>query len=83
MASTTELAQRLRKEADEWDAEWVEHEFPPFLREVADRLEATPTINVKCETSDGIVHGSTYLNVTRVEREDDGSLTAVTDHWPK
>ena len=26
--------------------------------------------------------GSTTLKVIRVEAEDDGSFTAVTDHWP-
>lgn len=41
-----------------------------------------PKINIKCECVDGIVHGSTYLNVVRVEKEDDGSFTVVTDHWP-
>jgi hypothetical protein len=43
---------------------------------------ALPRLNIRCEYSDGVVHGSTYLNVVRVEKEDDGSLTAVTDHCP-
>lgn len=37
-----------------------------------------PRINVKCETV-----GSAFLKVIRVEREDNGSLTAVIDHWPR
>lgn len=41
-----------------------------------------PKINIRCECHDGVVHGSTNLNVIRVEEEDDGSFTAVTDHWP-
>lgn len=41
-----------------------------------------PRLNIRCETTDGHVTGSTYLNVIRVEAEDDGSFTAVTDHWP-
>lgn len=41
-----------------------------------------PKINIRCETTDGEVSGSTGLNVLRVEREDDGSFTAVTDYWP-
>jgi hypothetical protein len=41
-----------------------------------------PRVNIRCECSDGIVHGSTSLNVVRVEQEDDGTFTAVTDHWP-
>ena len=41
-----------------------------------------PVIRILCETtSDGVI-GTTSLNVVRVEREDDGSFTAVTDHWP-
>ncbi len=42
----------------------------------------TPGINIKCETNDGMGMGTTNLNVIRVEKEDDGSFTAVTDHWP-
>jgi hypothetical protein len=41
-----------------------------------------PTVNVRCETTNGSLQGVTYLNVIRVELEDDGSLTAVTNHWP-
>lgn len=41
-----------------------------------------PRINIRCETSDGVVTGSTSLNVLRIEAEDDGSWTAITDHWP-
>ena len=41
-----------------------------------------PTVNIKCEYRDGIVTGTTSLRVVRVEAEDDGSFTAVTDHWP-
>lgn len=43
-----------------------------------------PAVNIRCELDAG--HGigaSTSLRVVRVEREDDGSLTAVTDHWPR
>jgi hypothetical protein len=41
-----------------------------------------PSINIRCETTCDGVMGTTTLNVVRVEREDDGSLTAVTDYWP-
>lgn len=40
-----------------------------------------PEVRIRCETESGGLKGSTYLNVIRVEVEDDGSLTAVTDHW--
>lgn len=41
-----------------------------------------PSLNIRCETArDGLI-GSTRLHVVRVEPEDDGSFTAVTDYWP-
>lgn len=45
---------------------------------------ALPKLNIKCKTfmENGIGGGITYLNVIRVEQEDDNSFTAVTDHWP-
>lgn len=42
-----------------------------------------PKLNIRCETRSGPVHGSTSLKVVRVEEENDGSLTAVTDYWPR
>ena len=42
-----------------------------------------PRINVKCETVDNGITGTAFLKVVRVEQEDDGSLTAVIDHWPQ
>lgn len=42
-----------------------------------------PTINVKFETDDGKVRGSTDAQVKRVEAEDDGSFTVVVNHWPE
>lgn len=39
--------------------------------------------SIKCETDWGNgVKAATTLNVVRVEREDDGTFTIVTDHWP-
>ena len=52
------------------------------LQSKAETNKALPKLNIRCECSDGTVHGSTYLNVIRVDEEDDGSFTAVTDHWP-
>lgn len=51
-------------------------------------LFLTPSISIKCVTgpispefpSSG---GSCSLNVIRVEANDDGSFTAVTDYWPR
>lgn len=46
--------------------------------------EIPPRINIKCEAVfDGGIGATTSLNVLRVEREDDDSFTAVTDHWPE
>ena len=41
-----------------------------------------PKVNIRCEIKTEDILGSTYLNVIRVEQEDDGSYTAVTDYWP-
>lgn len=47
------------------------------------RLDALlPKLNIKCETTEGTITGTTYLNVVRVEAQDDNSFTAVTDFWP-
>lgn len=45
-------------------------------------MTETPKLNIRCETTDGVLTGTTYLDVIRVEPEDDGSFTAVTSHWP-
>lgn len=67
-----EVADRMVAEADHLRA----------LASAAPEPSEVPRINIRCETSDGVVKGSTSLNVVRVEAEDDGSWTAVTDHWP-
>lgn len=41
-----------------------------------------PVINIKCEHVDGKVTSTMSLDVVRVEIEDDGAYTAVTNHWP-
>lgn len=44
---------------------------------------AEPVVQAVFETAaDGII-GRTSVNVKRVEREDDGSLTVVIDYWPR
>lgn len=59
-------------------------EVASLLRETAAALRAAPVprVNIECETSDGYIIGTTSLPVIRVELEDDGSYTAVTDYWP-
>lgn len=42
-----------------------------------------PKIQVKFETSDGLITGSMYEEPKRVELEDDGSITVVVDYWPE
>jgi hypothetical protein len=41
-----------------------------------------PTLHIQCETKTPGLMGTTSLDVIRVEQNDDGSFTAVTDHWP-
>ena len=78
----------------EWD-ELVDIEFhnrpekpegegwrPLVVADTCDGTAPLPRINVKCETVDNGITGSTYLEVIRVEQEDDGSLTAVIDQKP-
>lgn len=40
-----------------------------------------PEINVKFEVVGNGITGTTYVDVKRVEMEDDGSYTVVVDHW--
>ncbi len=52
------------------------------LRDALAQQPAAPKINIECETRNNGITGSTSLEVIRVEQEDDGSWTAVTNHWP-
>ena len=82
-ATMIELGERIA-----WGSEAV------LMRVAADKIDALeaelallregqePVVYIKCETESDKVVGTTSLNVVRVERNDDGSLTAVTDHWP-
>ncbi len=51
-------------------------------KELSDLWAMTPRVNIKCVIEGDGIGGSTDLRVLRVEREDDGSYTAVTDFWP-
>lgn len=67
---------------DEWrDAAF---EWTRGAQDLLDQLrDAMPNINIMCEArSNAGWVGSTYLRVIRQERQDDGSITVVTDHWP-
>jgi hypothetical protein len=57
------------------DPDWIE----PLYR------ASVPVIHIKCETSitETPWVGSKSLDVIRVEGNDDGSWTAVTDYWPQ
>lgn len=41
-----------------------------------------PKLNIRCDYHGCGGHGTTYLNVVRVEKEDDDSFTAVSNDWP-
>lgn len=47
----------------------------------APAVPSLPRLNIRLEYRDGIV-GTRSLDVVRVEAEDDGSFTAVSDFWP-
>lgn len=55
--------------------EWARHQVPV-------QSQVIPRLNIRCETTDGKITGTTSLPVIRVEVADDGSFTAVTDYWP-
>lgn len=44
---------------------------------------ANPAINARFETSENGITGIRFVDVKRVEYEDDGSLTVVIDYWPE
>lgn len=52
------------------------------LLAAAPSAQAVPAVNAVFETSTHEVAGTTAASVKRVERQDDGSLTVVIDHWP-
>lgn len=84
------IPQYRRRGAIEWYDGYADHEdscgqYEERVVYTAPQEQAeqrVPRLSIRCETSDGIAHGVNYLNVVRVEQEDDGSYTAVTDHWP-
>lgn len=57
--------------------------YPLVVADTGNSAAPLPRINVKCETTDNGITGAAFLKVIRVEQEDDGSLTAVIDHWPQ
>lgn len=62
--------------------ERIEEDAGEVLFELVAQRDALPKVKIVCETRNDGVIGSAYLNTIRVERHDDGSLIAVTDHWP-
>lgn len=52
---------------------------PLVFADTGGSTKPLPRINVKRETVDNGIAGSAFLEVLRVEQEDDGSLTAVID----
>ncbi|WP_340584025.1 hypothetical protein [Brucella pseudintermedia] len=52
------------------------------IKELEEALDSDPVVQAKFETvADGII-GTRSVDVKRVEREDDDSLTVVIDYWP-
>lgn len=57
-----------------------------YERRILATLESTdavPVINAMFETSENGITGTRFVDVKRVEHEDDGSLTVVIDYWPR
>lgn len=84
ISALTSLAAVARRYLPDYD----EHPEIQKADDVLDALaspaaEYTPLINIKLETRTGDAIGSTSLPVIRVEHEDDGSFTAVSDYWPQ
>lgn len=83
----TDAPERIWIEEDDCPYFYVESELADagspvteYIR--ADKLKAEPVVQAKFETvADGII-GTRSVDVKRVEREDDDSLTVVIDYWP-
>lgn len=66
-------------------SEWFQSNTLEIVEDYArwrDDNSPTPQIHIMCETKSEGVTGTTALDVIRVEKNDDHSFTAVTDHWP-
>lgn len=57
--------------------------FLAMAHEIEALKGKVPKVNILCETKEDGIIGTTFLDVVRVRKEDDDSITAVTNHWPK
>lgn len=56
----------------------VEHELQAALSQQGEQ----PVIQASFEYEDAAIVGKTSAPIKRIDKEDDGSLTVVIDHWP-
>ena len=54
-----------------------------LIDEPAHHTVQVPQINAVFETTDGLATGTTEAPIKRIEQQDDGSFTAIIDHWPR
>lgn len=52
------------------------------IAELRAQISNSPQLHIRCETREPGLIGSATLDVARVEKNDDGSYTAVTHYWP-
>jgi chromosome segregation ATPase len=74
----------LEAEIAQRDSSWASHLAGDLIAagESAPDPRAIPRLNIKLEYRGGGISGTRSLDVIRVEAEDDGSFTAVSDYWP-
>jgi DNA repair exonuclease SbcCD ATPase subunit len=74
----------LEAEIARRDSHWARNLAGDLIAagESAPDPRAVPRLNIKLEYRGGGISGTRSLDVIRVEAEDDGSFTAVSDYWP-
>ena len=78
-----DLARRFRSaHGEDYDDAYKALEGAAYEALIA-QMQREPVLHIECETKHDGITGSTSLNVVRVEANDDGSFTAVTDYWPQ
>ena len=65
-----------------WTTAGMGYPTVKYIRADLAQAPTLPKLNILCETRSNGITGCTSLNVVRVNAEDDGSFTAVTDYWP-
>jgi len=84
-------SKKPQSQTDFWKerAEFWEFKHHELVKQIADSAvlrivdsENLPEIWVECRYEDGMITRSTSVPVVKVEKNDDGSFTAIVDYWP-